>query len=180
MSRGRPRIVLVGCVALGLPLAGYLLLSGTNSASDGTELTHRIEAQGVSIAYPPSWTAAKARLSGTFVSELAVGTFRPQPTPRSSCPRRAFQKLGYRDVLIMVWEMGSGDVPPRPAHFDATLDWSPRVLCSQYARRGTVRVLHFKEKRRTMFVWLVIGQKASAVVEAEAYRILDSIKVGDR
>lgn len=175
----RISIPIVGGVALVLVLAGALILSGGDGDGSSDE-QERVEANGLSVAYPSGWNAAEADLTAVFVNELAIGTYRLESTPRSSCPVRAFESLGKRDALIMIWEMGSGDLSARPDRFGDDLDWSSRVLCAEYAGRGTVRVLHFRENGRAIHVWLVVGRDAPAERRSEAYRILDSLKVDKR
>jgi hypothetical protein len=162
-------------------LAVVILLT---SCSDGEAASEdrRVNATGYStefsIAVPPGWQAASTKLTGRAETELAVGTFKLVPTPNSSCPSRAFEDLGPKDTLIMVWEIGANDdLPGRPKHFTATLDWNSGVICAQFAERGTVGVFSFRERGRGFAVWLVVGDDLPDHRRATAYRILDSLEV---
>jgi hypothetical protein len=175
-------------------LATALVLSGcggghraaTSPAPPPTDVGH-----GLSVRLPQGWNLATTDLTPHLVDpreELSVATFplNYSPAPCAQFPVRALEDLGPRDALVTLQERGLDpgsswpDFPQRPNAFGPQLGGEADVRGCLPSARFTDHWFGFSDSGRHFHVLVVFGLDAPVAVRAQAWRILDSLRVNPR
>ncbi|MEA2466560.1 MAG: hypothetical protein QOJ57_686 [Thermoleophilaceae bacterium] len=166
-----------------------LALSGCGEAARSAQPTEpastAYSAHGLTAALPPGWQHATTRLTTITepVDVLSVGTFplRYRPVGCNHMPSSALLDLGPDDALVTIFERANGSVagfPPRPEHFGPTpQDGSEAPECVPPAR-FTDHWFTFSDAGRYFHVLVAFGPSTSAKTQAQAWGILDGLRVG--
>ena len=140
-----------------------------------------------SSRFPASWQLAGERLSR--ISEprelLSVGTttLRWQPTNCEAFAGAAGLSMRPRDVVVTVWERGYDrgsdwvDFPPRPQRFGPVADAEPAGRGCGEPSGTMVHWRNFSDSGRHLHTLVRIGPDAPASTAAQAWRILDSLRL---
>jgi hypothetical protein len=169
-------------------VAAALLLSacGGGKPTPVSNLGH-----GLSVQLPGGWRSANTNLTPHLVDpreEMSVGTF-PLSYRRGECaqfPSGTLERLRPNDAFITVQERGLDphstwpDFPPRPARFGPDLGGGSEVEQCVPERRFADHWFNFTDGGRHFDVLVVFGLQASQQVQAQAWGILDSLKVNPR
>ncbi|HEX6461178.1 MAG TPA: hypothetical protein VF032_19840 [Thermoleophilaceae bacterium] len=146
---------------------------------------------GLSVRLPQGWHRATVNLTPHLTDpreELSVATFplRYRPGPCAQFPVSAIAQLGPRDALVTLQERGVDpgyswpDFPQRPTAFGPRLGGEADVRgCVPHAR-FTDHWFGFTDSGRHFHVLVVFGLDAPVAVRAQAWRILDSLRVNPR
>ena len=166
-------------------LAG-LALAGCGASAQPT--TDTFSAHGLTVELPPGWQHASATLTpqlGDPHEQLSVGTFplRYRPTGCAHMPSSALRDLGPTDAFLTIQERGLDpgstwqEFPPRPAHFGPTPhDASEAAQCVPGAH-FTDHWIWFSDAGRHFHLLVAFGPEASGATRAQAWSILDGLKV---
>jgi hypothetical protein len=160
-----------------LVLLGSLAVATSCSSSNW----HTFRAHGVSVRYPPGWTATSRAL--TPVTDppqiLAVASY---PLPHDNrgadgcSPKEALDRLPADGAFIFGWEFGAAQSPrppPKPSRFKLT-------GFARYECLGPSYALHFRESGRWFQIHVALGPRAGAATRATVLRILDSFEARRR
>jgi hypothetical protein len=149
--------------------------------------THADPDRGYSISFPGSWQLASERMSR--ISEprelLSLGTtaLSWHPTDCEAFAGAAGVSMGPRDVVVTVWERGYDrdsdwvDFPPRPDRFGPVPDAEP---ASRGCGEPSGTMIHWRnvsDSGRHFHTLVRIGPEAPASAAAQAWRILDSLRL---
>ncbi|MEA2291882.1 MAG: hypothetical protein QOF17_902 [Solirubrobacteraceae bacterium] len=144
-------------------------------------------AHGVTVGLPPGWEPAPAPLTRTTDPRevLAVGTFalRYRPTGCNHLPTSALEDLGRRDALVLLMERGLApasswpDFPPRPARFGPELGVASEAAACAPGAHFSDRFFGIADGGRHFHVEVAFGPDASPATRAQAWAILDSLRV---
>jgi hypothetical protein len=186
-----PRVCRLNVLAL-LVVAGCGLQEPASRAQRTEEAladrpAHADPDRGYSISFPGSWQLASERMSR--ISEprelVSIGTTALgwRPTDCEAFAGAAGAGMGARDVVLTVWERGYDrdpgwvDFPSRPDRFGP-------VPHAERAGRGcgepSGTVIHwrnFSDSGRHFHTLVRIGPDAPASAAAQAWRILDSLRL---
>lgn len=156
------------------------------SPAERTDLAERPD-RGFSVSFPASWQLAGERMSR--ISEprelLSVGTtaLSWQPTDCEAFAGAAGVSMAPRDVVVTVWERGHDrdsewvDFPARPDRFGPLPDPEPAGRgCGEPARTMN-HWRNFSDSGRHFHSLVRIGPDAPASAAAEAWEILDSLRL---
>jgi hypothetical protein len=160
---------------------------GAQEASVSSPAEATFGAHGVTVGLPPGWGPAPAPLTRTTDPRevLAVGTFplRYRPTGCNHLPTSALEDLGPRDALVLLTERGFDaasdwpDFPPRPERFGPALGVASEAPACAPGARFADRFFGVTDAGRHFHVEVAFGPDASAVTRAQAWAILDSLRV---
>jgi hypothetical protein len=144
-------------------------------------------ADGVTVGLPPGWEPAPAPLTRTSDPRevLAVGTFplRYRETACNHLPASALEDLGPRDALVILLERGLDpgsnwpDFPPRPEHFGPALGGRSEAAECAPGARFTDHWFGVTDRGRHFHVEVAFGPDATPATQAQAWGILDSLRV---
>jgi hypothetical protein len=160
---------------------------GAQEASVSSPAEARFAAHGVTVGLPPGWAPAPAPLTRTTDPRevLAVGTF-PLRYRRTECnhlPTSALEDLGPRDALVLLLERGLdpasswSDFPPRPERFGPALGVASEAAACAPEARFADRFFGMSDAGRHFHVQVAFGPDAAAATRAQAWAILDSLRV---
>jgi hypothetical protein len=179
--------VLLVFAALAAAACGAREARVASPAVSGPPPAATFAAHGVSVALPPGWEPAPAPL--TTITDprevLAVGTFplRYRPTECAHLPTSALEDLGPRDALVLLMERGLApasrwlDFPPRPEHFGPELGVPSEASVCAPGAHFSDRIFGITDGGRHIHVEVAFGPDASAATRAQAWGILDSLRV---
>jgi hypothetical protein len=159
----------------------------SSPAASGAAGVGRLAAHGVSVSLPPGWAAAPAPLTRTTDPRevLAVGTFplRYRPSGCTHLPTSALEDLGAADALVLLMERGLDpaaswpDFPPRPDHFGPELGGASEAAACAPGARFADHFFGVTAAGRHFHVEVAFGPRASAATQAQAWGILDDLRV---
>jgi hypothetical protein len=141
--------------------------------------------RGVSVELPVGWQAAPSTLTPHLDDPrevLAVGTY-PLRYREADCahvPTSALQDLGPGDAFITLQERGNGassGFPPRPARFGPELGGPSEASACAPDARFTDHWFTFSDGGRRFHVEVAFGPAASPTVRAQAWAILDHLRI---
>jgi hypothetical protein len=146
---------------------------------------------GLQVRLPHGWRLASVNLTPHLTDpreELSAATFRMRYRPGACAqfPVSAIADLGPRDALVTLQERGLDpgyswpDFPRRPADFGPELGGQADVRGCLPSARFTDHWFGFSDSGRHFHVLVVFGIDAPASVRAQAWRILDSLRVNPR
>jgi hypothetical protein len=139
----------------------------------------------VSVELPVGWEAAPSTLTPHLDDPrevLAVGTY-PLRYREADCahvPTSALQDLGPGDAFITLQERGNGassGFPPRPARFGPELGGPSEASACAPDARFTDHWFTFSDGGRRFHVEVAFGPAASPTVRAQAWAILDHLRI---
>jgi hypothetical protein len=172
-----------------LVVSGLLLLAGcgeeeTHSAAAPRPGVTTYAAHGLTVELPAGWRHADASLTPQLVDPrevLAVGTYplRYRATRCAHLPGSALEDLGSSDAFVTLQERGAGasGLPPRPARFGPELGGASEAAACVPDARFVDHWFEFSDRGRDFHVEVAFGPDASAATRAEAWTILDSLRV---
>lgn len=149
--------------------------------------THADPDRGFSVSLPGSWRLAGERMSR--ISEprelMSVGTtaLRWHQTDCDAFAGAAGASMGARDVVVTVWERGYDrdsdwvDFPPRPERFGPVADAEPAGRGCGEPSGTMAHWRNFSASGRHFHTLVRIGPDAPAGTVAQAWRILDSLRL---
>jgi hypothetical protein len=150
-------------------------------------LAHADPDRGYSISFPPSWQLATERISRLTEPRelLSMGTTALDwhPTDCEAFAGAAGVSMGPRDVMITVWERGYDrdsawlDFPPRPDRFGPVPDAEPATRGCGEPSGTMIHWRNFSDSGRHFHTLVRIGPDAAASAAAQAWRILDSLRL---
>jgi hypothetical protein len=142
---------------------------------------HTYRGDGVSISYPPGWTATARPLTAVTSpgQAIALGSYR-FPTDSAGAdgcePREALDALPPRGAFIFGWDYGQlsgaelrGSFPPQPRRVRLT-------GLGDYECMGHSYALRFRAAGRAFQIHVYLGPRAGAATQATVLRILDSFR----
>jgi hypothetical protein len=165
---------------------------GQRDAASGAErtaglVTHADRDRGYSVSFPESWQRAGERMSR--ISEprelVSVGTA-PLSWRTTDCDAfggAAGSSMSPRDVVVTVWERGYDrgsewlDFPPRPDRFGPVPDAEPAGPGCGEPPGTVIHWRNFTESGRHFHTLVRIGADAPPSMAAQAWRILDSLRL---
>lgn len=149
--------------------------------------THVDAEHGYSIGVPLSWHRATERMSR--ISEprelvsLATVPLGWHETDCEAFAGAAAVGMGPRDAAVTVWERGFDtgsewlDFPARPQRFGPGTDAEPAGSGCGEPSGTTIHSRNFTDAGRHLHALVRIGPEAPATTRAEAWRILDSLRL---
>lgn len=151
-----------------------------------TQLGH-----GLSVQLPAGWQAARESLTpslGDPREVMSVGTFplRYRPGMCAQFPSGTLEELGPGDAFLTIQERGVDpssrwpDFPPRPARFGPELGGASEVEACVRNIRFRDHWFGFTDGERHFHVLVLFGLQASEAIRAQAWAILDSLRVDPR
>lgn len=155
----------------------------TSDALPAIQLGH-----GLSVELPAGWQAARTSLTPSLRDPrevMSVGTF-PLRYRRGMCaqfPSGTLEELGPSDAFVTIQERGLDpssrwpDFPPRPARFGPELGGASEVEACVKNTRFRDHWFGFTDGGRHFYALVVFGLQASQAVRAQAWAILDSLRV---
>jgi hypothetical protein len=195
-----PTAVAVGAVAT---TVAALLLSGsvglTSSAPAEAGRGYVSTAHGFSVALPPGWRRAQARLVPNLLDPreiLSAGTF-PMPVGGGgncgSEPVAAVRRMQAGDALISIQEVGADrsgrsrllrSFDPRPARFDLHSLYSPAGRFQLSALEEKPRVgfarLAFRDRGRAFYAMAYVKGPATRALRSQVGALLASLRFRSR
>jgi hypothetical protein len=176
-----------------LALSAALLGAGCGAvderaAAPPTARLVRFSAHGLTVALPPQWRPADERLTPVLSDPrevLAVATFalRYRRTACAHVAGSALEDMGPDDAFVTLLERGLdrgsawSDFPDRPGHFGPELGGpSEASACVPSAHFGD-HWFTFTAGGRHFHADVAFGTRASATTRAQAWAILDSLRV---
>lgn len=177
------RLCLLGLIVLGLAGCGAQPAVTARVADPGF---YENAERGYTVTIPPGWHRAEHKLTVLTdpVETLVAATFRPEPGA-ASCGPVTFGGFDARQVIVMVLERGADsgsawrDFPARPAHFAFEQGMTSEFAdCLRTTRHIPLKDhwFRFTDAGRHFHVLVVIGADVPPGSEAEAYRLLDSLR----
>jgi hypothetical protein len=176
-----------------LGILGSLALCGCGAAATATSPALPITplGHGLSVQLPPGWQAADASLTPHLTDpreEMSVGTFplRYRDADCSQFPSGALEQLGPADAFVTLQERGQDprstwpDFPPRPAEFGPQLGGGSEVEQCVPSVSFADHWFGFTDAGRHFNALVVFGADASDQVKAQAWSVLDSLRVDPR
>jgi hypothetical protein len=177
------------CALLGTLLC-LPLLAGCGKAEVEPRVSRTATApgRGVTVELPPGWQPARASLTPSLRDPrevLSAGTF-PLSYRETGCahlPSSALEDLGRADALVTVQERGLDPgsswqgFPPRPARFGPGLGGPSEASACVPPARFTDHWFTFSDAGRHFHVLVAFGPDAPGTVRAEAWAVLDSLRV---
>lgn len=149
------------------------------------------EAHGLQVTLPPRWLPAREPLTPGLEDPrevLAVATF-PLRYRRTTCTHvagSALEDLGPDDAFVTLQERGLDagsawlDFPERPAHFGPRLGGPSEASACVPGAHFNDHWFGFTVQGRHFHADVAFGPQASAAARAEAWAILDSLRVDPR
>lgn len=176
-----------------LALAGAVALSacGAEQVATSAEPPAVNVGHGISLRLPQGWQVAGMSLTPHLVDPLevmSVGTFpmHYREAPCSQFPVSALEDLGPADAFVTLQERGLDprsawlDFPPRPVRFGPGLG-GPTDVRGCLSNAGlTDHWFGFADGGRHLNALVVFGSQATPEVRAQAWEILDSLRVDPR
>lgn len=175
-------VVVVGCGEGEQPANGQ----GTGySRADGSTVSD--PAHGYAISFPSSWQIAREQLSR--ISEprelFSVGTvaLRWQPTNCDAFAGAAGVGMESDDAVVTVWERRGdrdsawSEFPPGPEGFAEVEDAEPAGPGCGEPRGTMIHWRNFSDSGRRFHTLVRIGPEATQQAAAEAWGILDSLRL---
>jgi hypothetical protein len=171
--------------------AAVMVCGGALATACGEERAHSAEAltpyaaNGLTVELPPGWQAAPASLTPHLADpreRLSVGTF-PLRYRAGDCahvPVSALEDLGPADAFVTLEERGTGaiaGVPARPARFGPDLGGPSEASTCAPGAHFTDHWFMFDDGGRRFHVLVAFGPSASADTQAQAWHILDGLRV---
>jgi hypothetical protein len=145
-------------------------------------------AHGIGFDLPPGWHEADASLTPGLTDPrevLAVGTF-PLVYREAACahmPSSALEDMTPRDAFVTLQERGADagsrwyDFPARPERFGPELGGPSEAAQCVPSARFSDHWFGFTDGGRHFHVLVAFGPEVSASVRAEAWKILDSLRI---
>jgi hypothetical protein len=148
----------------------------------------RFEAHGLSVALPPRWRPARANLTPALSDPrevLAVATYalRYRRTTCAHVAGSALEDLGPDDAFVTLQERGLdpgsawSDFPERPARFGPELGGPSEASACVPRAHFRDHWFGFTAAGRHFHADVAFGTHASAETRAQAWAILDSLRV---
>ncbi len=148
----------------------------------------QFEAHGLKVVLPPRWRPAHGSLTpglGDPREVLAAATFalRYRRTACAHVAGSALEDLGPDDAFISLQERGLdpgsawSDFPERPAHFGPELGGPSEASACVPTAHFSDHWFGFTAGARHFHADLAFGTQASANTRAQAWAILDSLRV---
>jgi hypothetical protein len=149
------------------------------------------ETDGLQVTLPPRWQPAREPLTPGLEDPrevLAVATF-PLRYRRTACTHvagSALEDLGPDDAFVTLQERGLDpgsawlDFPERPAHFGPQLGGPSEASACVPSAHFNDHWFGFTAQGRHFHADVVFGSRVSAATRAEAWAILDSLRVDPR
>lgn len=143
--------------------------------------------RGYSVSFPDSWHRAAVRMS--HISEprellsLATVPLTWRPTNCEAFAGAAGIGMGPRDVVVTVWERGTDldsdwrDFPPRPQQFGPVPSAEPAGPGCGEPPGTMIHWRNFSDSGRHLHSLVRIGPDASPLAAAQAWNILDSLRL---
>jgi hypothetical protein len=180
-------VLALGCALVG---AGCGAVDERAGSSPAPGLV-RLEAHGLTVALPPRWRPARERLTpdlGDPREVLAVATFvlRYRRTACAHVAGSALEDLGPYDAFVTLQERGLdpgsswSDFPERPAHFGPELGGRSEASACVPNAHFSDHWFGFTAGGRHFHADVAFGTQASAKTRAQAWAILDSLRVDPR
>ena len=144
--------------------------------------------RGVAVELPAGWHLADERLTPNLtdpVEVLAAATvpLRYRETGCAHVAGAALEDLGPQDAFLTLQERGYDhrsawpDFPPRPDRFGPRLGERSEASYCVPAARFTDHWFGFSESGRRFHVLVAFGPEAPEHVRAEAWAVLDSLRI---
>jgi hypothetical protein len=184
-------LVLMGAMAVSGRVCRFsvvaLLVLGGCGEGDPASRAHGDRDRGYSVEVPDSWQLASERLSR--ISEprelLSVGTTALgwHATDCEAFAGAAGAGMGPRDVVVTVWERGYDrdsawtDFPARPERFGPVPDAEPAGRGCGEPPGTMIHWRNFSDSGRHLHTLVRIGPDAPAGAAAQAWSILDSLRL---
>ena len=177
-------VLALGAVLLG---AGCGAVDERAAAPPKARLTW-FSAHGLTVAVPPRWRPADESLTpglGDPREVLAVATFDLQYR-RTACAQvagSALEDMGPDDAFVTLQERGLdpgsawSDFPDRPAHFGPELGGPSEASACAPSAHFSDHWFGFTAGGRHFHADIVFGTEASGTTRAQAWGILDSLRV---
>jgi hypothetical protein len=176
---------------VGLVLCGALAVAGCGAADKRAAApppTERFEAHGLSVALPPRWRPAPRSLTPALSDPrevLAVATYalRYRRTACAHVAGSALEDLGSDDAFVTLQERGVdrasawSDFPERPAHFGPGLGGPSEASACVPRAHFRDHWFGFTAGGRHFHADVAFGPRTSAKTRAQAWAILDSLRV---
>jgi hypothetical protein len=170
----------------GLVLTVLAVLSGCGGGDAPSWTTYSDSALGYSVSFPESWYRATEQLSR--ISEphelFTVGTVALswRATNCEAFAGSAGAGMGAQDVVVTVWERAhvresEPDFPARPAAFGPAEDAERAGDGCGEPPGTTIHWRNFSDSGRYFHTFVRIGRDASPETAAEAWRVLDSLRL---
>jgi hypothetical protein len=161
--------------------------AGPAAASSAEWTTYTDAGRGYSIGFPRSWQRATERLSRITEPRelLTVGTvsLRWRETDCEAFAGAAGMGMGRGDVVITVWERGYdrdtewADFPARPRTFGPVADAERAGPGCGEPLDTMIHWRNFTDAGRHLHSLLRIGPEAPPRARAEAWEVLDSLRL---
>ena len=165
--------------------AGCGATQGKPEVSLETTASHTFEDQrrGFSVSLPDGWHRARRNLTPQLVEPremLSVATYplryrRGARCRIAGCPTPALNGFRATDILVSIQER----VGARPAAEEVSIGLRKQEVGPGGCTRGLVRWYAFESfaaAGRSLYTFVVVGERASASVRRELGRILDSLR----
>jgi hypothetical protein len=170
-----------------LPAAiAALLIAGCNNEKGSTPHSPYTR-HGVTVELPSGWHGARTNLTPNLGPDphevLAVASYplRYRPHQCAQFPVSALEDLGRRGAFVELEERKAGadpsEFPARPAHFGPRGGPSEASACVPGTRMFE-RFFGFTDHGRHFYALVAFGPEASKAMRDEAWKVLDSLKVG--
>jgi hypothetical protein len=171
---------------LGLLLLGLLLAACSGGAASPAPPATAYSARGVSVELPGGWQHAATSLTPQLLDPrevMSLATYRMvyRSIGCAQVPTSALAAIGQTGVLISLQERGRGTgpsgFPGRPRSFGPHPgDGSEAPACVP-AVRFESHWLPFSVAGRRFYALVAFGLRAPAATRAQAWRILDGLRV---
>jgi hypothetical protein len=150
---------------------------------------HVDERHGFRVSLPPGWDLADQSLSPTMTDpvEILLAASFPLEEPRGLC--RMVARIPPDEALVTLQERGRGALgdptfPPRPASFEPDPELpgsSTWPYCVNGDDEPPIPMLDywfgFKDAGRAFHVFVGVGKEAPPELTAEAFEILDTLRL---
>ena len=180
---------IAAAAAAALALAGgAFALVGEHGAARPVPAPVTFRAHGLTVALPPHWHAARASLTPHLVDPrevLSVATFalRYRRTACAHVAGSALEDLGPAGAFVTLQERGLDpgstwpDFPERPARFGPQLGGPSEAAACVPGARFSDHWFGFSAGARHFHADVAFGPRAGAATRAQAWGILDSLRV---
>jgi hypothetical protein len=149
--------------------------------------SHTDAERGYSVSFPDSWSRATVRMSRIDepreLMSLATVPLRRHDTDCEAFAGAAGVSMGPGDVVVTVWERGYDPdsewpgFPPRPTSFGPVPDAEPAGPGCGEPPATMIHWRNFSESGRHLHTLVRVGPAAPPRAAAEAWRILDSLRL---
>ena len=175
----------IAALLAALALAGCGADAEREAVAQSPQPPRTYEARGVTVTLPPGWHAATESLTPALTEPrevLVVATFPPQRRD-GGCAHvaGALGDLGPSDALVTLLERGYGSdrrvFPQRPERFGPELGGPSEASQCEPGARFDDHWFTFADGARHFHVLVAFGPQAGAATRAEAWGVLDGLRV---